>query len=189
MTSTATAPRPRRSWPMPRGFCCRVLPTSCTMPSVRTRSPTRPWPRPNPPHRDPHALHSGHAGQTIQGPDSPAPADVVSHQSAVAPGDDVAHGHPCPCLEHLRRSSPSPVDYRCSSSESAPLSGPCPQPRRQRLASRQTSAGPWCAWLQERRRLARPQRDAPAGPITQTFLSVGLPRRETTPQNVQIYGL
>src|SRR5256885_1354873 len=41
--------------------------------------------------RDSHALQSGHAGQTIQGPDSLAPADLMPRQSAVAPGDNAAH--------------------------------------------------------------------------------------------------
>ena len=86
----------------------RAGPMSYIMRSAPTRSLTRPWPRPTL-HRDPHALQSGHAGQTIQGPDSLAPADLVPRQSAVTSGDDIAHSHPCPRLEHLLRASISPA--------------------------------------------------------------------------------
>ena len=63
----------------------------------------------------------GHAGQAIQGPDSLAPADLVPCQSAVTPGDNVAHSHPCPRLEYLLRASTSPVAC-CGSSSREPLS-------------------------------------------------------------------
>ena len=88
------------------------------------------------------------------------------------------------------RSPPSPVDSRCfSPRESTPLSGLCHAIRGQRLALHQSAAGSWCASLQahrrpvrSHRRLATCQRDAPASPLTQKSLSVGLSRHETTPK-------
>src|SRR5262249_39282776 len=46
--STATAPPHRPSSPTPGGFCWRVPPLSCIMPSALRRSHRPRWPKPNP---------------------------------------------------------------------------------------------------------------------------------------------
>ena len=127
-------------------------------------------------HRPPHALQSGHAGQTRQGPAALAPAALGPRPSAVTAGDDVAHGPPCPRLAHLLRAAIAPA--ACCSSSSR-LSH---KAREQRLASPQSAAGAWCAWWQTSRCPDRPSRDTPAGPLTQKALSGGLSGRETPPK-------
>src|SRR5437016_2352890 len=97
-TSTATGPRRRRSWPTPCGSSCRAPPLSSTMPSARIRCPTRHWP---PCHRAPHALQSRDAAHTVQGPETPPPAHVLSGQSALVPCHGPALRHPRPRVEHV----------------------------------------------------------------------------------------
>jgi hypothetical protein len=108
MPAPATARRPPPSSPTPHGSSWRVGPMACRRRSAPTRSPTPPWPRPPLP-RAPDALHRGHAGQTIQGPDALAPADLGPRHSAVTSGDAVTDGQAGPRLAPRRRAAISPA--------------------------------------------------------------------------------
>jgi hypothetical protein len=123
-------PRPPRrpAGPRPRHAAPARVCRGCPPPG-----PPHAHPRPHGPgygparDRAPHPGHSGPAGQTIHGPDAPAPADLVSRHSPVAPGNDLAHRPPGPRRASLLSPSPSPVDCRGSSPSRAHAAlGPAP---------------------------------------------------------------
>src|SRR5919197_6603350 len=56
-----------------------------------------------------HPLHSGSAGQTVQGPDPPPPPEFLPRQSAAAPCDGLAVSRPTPRHQLVVRWPASPT--------------------------------------------------------------------------------
>ena len=181
VTSTATAPRPRPSWPTPCGFCWRAPPMSCTMRSARTCCPHRTGHRPTL-HPDPHALQSGDSGQTVQGPHSPPPADVLPGQSALAPCHHPALCRPRPRVEHVLMRHPSPAERGCSQAHGSAHSTPRRHHRGWAIGCRNAPAGALCVHFRKPSPPGLQRRYPGVSTTTQKSPSVHLPRSSISPR-------
>ncbi len=115
-------------------------------------------------HGDPHAVQSGNPRQTVQGPDSPPPADVLPGQSTLAPCHHPTFRRPRPGVEHVLirrlRLWPRATALRPSGPRTRARDG---SPGRQHRPLPSTCpTGPWCARFQGRT-LAGLQRCASRG--------------------------